>query len=319
MTRFATQLQSLGWVAFASDYRLDVPAGHPAEVQDVLRAVSWVRENAARFHVDPTRIALFGASAGANLAALAAVLPTGPLTSGERVLGVVSLSGPMDLTALADGTAEARYDLPKVVADYLGCAPTSCADLSADASPVHHVDSGDPPMILFNSTQERIPLVQATSMEARLRAAGVPVEVKAFPGNRHAHAIAADAWVDAVHFLQRRFGQPETEVAPLPDGARAGGASASRSDATRGQAANCPSSTTAPLNKKLAKRCARQAATTDAVPAQKKSDASDEWTAAAVAVVAASIAIVAAVVTVVRSSRAAVPADAADAADPPPD
>jgi acetyl esterase len=46
----------------------------PAAVEDCLVAVEWVASNADQLELDPTRIAIGGTSAGANLAAVAAQL-----------------------------------------------------------------------------------------------------------------------------------------------------------------------------------------------------------------------------------------------------
>ena len=68
-------LAARGYALFAISYRL-AKKGHkmfPQAVQDVLAGVQFVRGNAGSFKVDPDRIALFGASAGAHLASLAAL------------------------------------------------------------------------------------------------------------------------------------------------------------------------------------------------------------------------------------------------------
>src|SRR5713101_8254899 len=68
-------LAAHGYAVFAVSYRL-AKKGHkafPQAVQDVIAAVQFVRGSAAAFGIDPGSIALIGASAGAHLAALAAL------------------------------------------------------------------------------------------------------------------------------------------------------------------------------------------------------------------------------------------------------
>src|SRR5262252_8377403 len=68
-------LAARGYVLFAVSYRL-AKKGHkafPQAVTDLLAAVQFVRGSAAQIKVNPERIGLFGASAGAHLAALAAL------------------------------------------------------------------------------------------------------------------------------------------------------------------------------------------------------------------------------------------------------
>lgn len=65
-----------GLVAFSVQYRLqDLDNGiTPYEsVLDAQTAIRWVRENAAKFSIDENRIAAYGWSAGAHLAACAAI------------------------------------------------------------------------------------------------------------------------------------------------------------------------------------------------------------------------------------------------------
>src|SRR5262245_24993943 len=68
-------LAERGYALFAVSYRLAKKGQRmfPQAVNDVLAAVQFVRGSAKEIKVDPERIALFGASAGAHLASLAAL------------------------------------------------------------------------------------------------------------------------------------------------------------------------------------------------------------------------------------------------------
>lgn len=207
--RAAVRVAQLGWAAFSINYRLEPPAAFPASIEDTLAAVRWVRARAARFGVDPTRLAAFGSSAGGNLAALVAVRGRGPLTSGTRVRAAVSWSGPLDLGALA----AAPSFVAGIVTGYLGCRPAACRRRYAEASPVSQVDGSDAPVFLANSEREFIPLAQAKEMASKLAAARVPYELDVIPGDRHAGAYFDDAWPASLRFLERYLG-------PLPAAAQ---------------------------------------------------------------------------------------------------
>jgi len=71
--QYANWLSTLGITSFVLKNRLQ-EFGHPAPLQDVLRAVRIVRSRAAEFKVNPARIGVMGSSAGGHLAASAGTL-----------------------------------------------------------------------------------------------------------------------------------------------------------------------------------------------------------------------------------------------------
>jgi acetyl esterase len=64
----------VGCIVISVDYRLAPKYKFPAAVEDVYSAVQWVAENATRIYGDPNRIAVGGASAGGNLAAVVCLM-----------------------------------------------------------------------------------------------------------------------------------------------------------------------------------------------------------------------------------------------------
>jgi len=139
-----------GYAVFAISYRF-AKKGHgtfPQAVQDVIAAVQFVRASAAGFGIDPARIALIGASAGAHLAALAAL--------GSR-LPIFAKGYPGDAHAAVDSTVKALigvygvYDLAAMweayrvlspldnnIENFLGAALPENRQLYFDASPISY-------------------------------------------------------------------------------------------------------------------------------------------------------------------------------------
>jgi hypothetical protein len=76
--QYAYWLSTMGVTSFVLKYRM-AEFGHPAPLQDVLRAVRLVRAQAAQYHVQPDRIGVMGSSAGGHLAASAGTLFDNPL------------------------------------------------------------------------------------------------------------------------------------------------------------------------------------------------------------------------------------------------
>src|SRR5581483_8445190 len=63
-----TAMQSAGVAVVSINYRLSDVAAYTAQVDDVTRAVQFVRHQASKWRLDARRVAVFGASAGAHLA-----------------------------------------------------------------------------------------------------------------------------------------------------------------------------------------------------------------------------------------------------------
>lgn len=187
-----TSLARSGVVGFSIDYRL-LPAVYPAQVQDVQHAIEWLRRpaQAARFGIDPKRIALLGSSAGAIIAQEAATAGTGRRGTGTRVSAVVSLSGVSLMTPKAEELGSASPQAENLVLGYLGCAsktPATCPS-AAKASAMLQVDRTDPPMLLVNGSDELVPSQQATTMGATLKLAGIPVQTVIVQGSDHGLAL----------------------------------------------------------------------------------------------------------------------------------
>lgn len=196
----ARSLAAAGMVAVNVNYTLAAPGrpGFPSQLDQLRAAVRWVRRNAARIGVDPTRIGAMGSSAGAHLSALLATTGRGPLTAGDRVRAVVSWSGPLELGAVA-----MQRRLPTKIAGLLGCG--LCPRRAALASPIQHVSPGDPPMLLVNSRRELIPARQAVRMANRLRHARVPHRLRLVPGNLHAPRYSPTVLGPSIAYLRRHL------------------------------------------------------------------------------------------------------------------
>jgi acetyl esterase len=205
-----TWLASEGFVAYSVNYRLVPDAVFPAALDDVALAVEWARDpvNAQTYGIDPDRIGVFGGSAGGNLAALLGTRGSGSLTTGARVAAVAELSAPLDLSHEALVTGRAPAGLQNIVRDYVGCfALRGCAKATA-ASPASTLDRSDPPVFLGSSTEEYIPLAQATGYAAALEQKGIAHELVTVPGTLHSIGILDAAMrVKVAAFLHTTLGE----------------------------------------------------------------------------------------------------------------
>jgi acetyl esterase/lipase len=143
-------LAARGYALFAISYRLATKerSTFPQAVQDVLAGVQFVRGNAGAFHVDPERIGLIGASAGANLSALAALAgrekifaggyPQDPHASVDtRVKALVGVYGVYDVVEMWQ-----RYQIQAPPTDhgielFMGAPPMADRRRYFEASPIN--------------------------------------------------------------------------------------------------------------------------------------------------------------------------------------
>lgn len=216
-------LASLGYAAASVEYRLSSEPGYqfPAPFSDARCALRVLSTNATGFLIDPARIAIGGTSAGAGLALtvgmnssteLDAALPAAACDAGHAPLptlqGIVSWYGGGDArnpALFGVGTAEA-------LAQMLGGTPAEVPERAALVSAVLHVDRLDPPTLHLHGTADAaVSIQQAVTLDATMRAAGVPSLLVSLPGIGHAfEPLSADpvlqsSTCSALQFLSDRL------------------------------------------------------------------------------------------------------------------
>ena len=204
----AQALQAAGLAVLNVDYRLAAPGqpGYPHQLSDIGLALDWARGNGPVLGLDPSRIGALGVSAGGNLA----------LELGVRglVSAVASWSGPTDLAALERPGSRCTtpscgpLSLSYAAYQYLGCLPEACPRSYAGASPAEQRSAPGVRYLVWNSTDELVPLAQAQEFVSAQRAAGVPVAEHVVAGHLHAAQYAATALAPTVAFLVSSLSAP---------------------------------------------------------------------------------------------------------------
>jgi acetyl esterase/lipase len=175
-------LPDLGFTVFDIDYRLpgDVPIGWDPrmEIGDVKCALGWTAAHASELGIDPTRISIMGASAGGNLALLAAYtsndaqLPPTCDVPAVPVRSVVSVYGVADLTDIWEHTG-VPDQVHSAMRRYLGGSPAERPDLYRLLSPSSHVRGDVPPTLqLAGEDDQLVPPRIPHRLERELEAAG---------------------------------------------------------------------------------------------------------------------------------------------------
>ncbi len=202
-------------IVVSVDYRLAPEHPFPAGPDDAFAALLWASSNAESFGGDANRLALAGDSAGANLAAAAALRARD--TGGPAVRALVNIYGscnyPSDDTPssreFADGPILRKDDVDWFWEQFL---PDAGQQNDPQASPLRAPShAGLPPA--FVATAECDPSRDdAERFAARLADAGVAVEAKRYPGMVHGFASwvgflpgARDVLTDAGNFLKKHL------------------------------------------------------------------------------------------------------------------
>jgi acetyl esterase/lipase len=194
-------LAERGYAGFTISYRLTKPGRKtfPEAVHDVRAAVQFMRGCAEEFRLDPDRFALWGNSAGAQLAALVALAGDSPLFAGgypqdphaALSTGVKVLIGVYGIYDLIAQWRHAQIGTPddNLVESYLGCSPMQDRRRYFDASPVSHaiIANNKTAVYLSWGTEDDVVDHRAQSLELllALKQAGFNVRTCVMHGAPH--------------------------------------------------------------------------------------------------------------------------------------
>ncbi len=164
---YGPQLVKQGFALASINYRLDPHYTFPTQDQDVSCALGFLYDHATRYQLDNGRIGLFGASAGGQLAAYAALA-----SSSRTQAWYPSIKAVVDFYGVADLAAPPpQAHLAPVVHHFIGRYHSHADDIAA--SPVTYANLPAPPVLLFHGDRDRrVPLAQSEELTRALTAAG---------------------------------------------------------------------------------------------------------------------------------------------------
>src|SRR5574341_1913906 len=174
-------LLDVGVIVGSVNYRLAPQYQFPAMIEDVQCAISFLRDNASQYDIDPNKIGVWGGSAGGHLVSLLGVTDQSTgfdvgqyLDQSSRVQAVVDMFGPADLTISFSSTYIQLRD--SVFGTY---------DL-AKASPVTYISADDPPfLILQGDADTTVPLSQSPEFYDKLIAASITAQLVVVKDGNH--------------------------------------------------------------------------------------------------------------------------------------
>lgn len=192
-------LYDKGFAIASVDYRLSTQAVFPAQVHDIKAAIRFLRAKAGLYHINASKIAIIGSSAGGHLAALVGVSNGNPELEGKvgehldqssDVQVIVSFFGASNLeTILSQSTPKGREFRIPALKLLLGDTPDKKLELAKLASPVTHLDKNDPPLLLIHGDADpQMPPQQSQELAKAYESLGLPVTLILLPGSLHGGA-----------------------------------------------------------------------------------------------------------------------------------
>jgi acetyl esterase/lipase len=177
-----------GALVASVDYRMGPEDKFPAAVDDSYASLQWVHANAASLGADPSRIGVHGDSAGANLAAVVALMARDAGGPKLRLQSLVYPVGDYTLSGASYGKYAEGYGL--LTRDSMAWFAGHYLHSSADAedwraSPIKASSfAGVAPAIVIVAECDVLH-DDGESYADALRRAGVPVEYREYPGMIH--------------------------------------------------------------------------------------------------------------------------------------
>lgn len=180
-------LARAGWVVVTPRYPLAPLASIPEQVTSVKAAINHLKANASEFGIDPDMVVLSGSSAGAHLAALAALTDRGLFQddfpgADTSVVACIPMYGIYDMA----NRRETRPHWPYVDRDVMKATYDEDPDAFHLVSPVDHITPAAPPFLVIHGTHDSlVPIAEAEAFVSDLERAGASVEFARVIGAQH--------------------------------------------------------------------------------------------------------------------------------------
>jgi acetyl esterase/lipase len=168
-----------GYAVASINYRFSSEANYPAQIKDCKAAVRFLRANAAKYSIDPEKIASWGGSAGGCLSSLLGTTSGVAELEGEelgnasyssKVLASVDWYGPiefltMDAQASAQGFTINTNSSSSPESKLIGAAVQTVPDKTNKANALKFITTDDAAFYIQNGTADvNIPMAQSKNL-----------------------------------------------------------------------------------------------------------------------------------------------------------
>ncbi len=195
------------WVVVTANYRLAPRDPWPAQIQDVTRALAWVKTNVANYGGDPARVVVSGGSAGGHLAALLALTSEDPTWRPDDVdVADWALAGAIPFYGVLEMTGDERFwrglgaGIRRLLEHRVVQVPLEGhEDLYESLSPLSRIHADAPPFLVVQGVVDTLVDVNvARGFVERFReVARSPIYYVELPLTQHAYDVTASARTSA--------------------------------------------------------------------------------------------------------------------------
>lgn len=202
------KMTQLGFVAASAMYRFAPEHKFPAALDDIKLAIRFLKAHAIKYHINPERIILSGASSGSYLAIMAGVTGNsdafddhGLYTEFDSsVHAVAGQSSPIADFRLA------KYSEFSLVKRLLEHNSTNHQKRLAALSPITYLDPDDPPIFLSHGDADPIvPVDMSREFVGELALIDHSFEYHELAGGTHSYSQSVPDKAKAVFKFYRRF------------------------------------------------------------------------------------------------------------------
>ncbi|GGK10724.1 lipase [Yeosuana aromativorans] len=190
--RQSRYLSSRGMIAISADYRVkNVHGTTPFDaVEDAKSAIRYVRKHAKELCINPNMIAAGGGSAGGHLAAACG--------------NIEGLEGPNeDLSISSKPNALVLFN-PVYDNSQNGFGFARMNGRYKEISPLHNINKGAPPTIVFFGTKDKTtPVASSKAYEKKMKAIGSRCDLFLYEGAEHSFFNKGDYFIDTLRKTDR--------------------------------------------------------------------------------------------------------------------
>lgn len=235
-----TEYLKRGYTVFAVVHGSQPKCTIPEILEDMNRSVRFIRHNAERFHIDPSRIGITGGSAGGHLSLMIATAgKAGPADAKDpvdressRVQAVGCYFPPTDFMNYGETGRDVFKALTEELKPYKAPFDFSQVDaeskryvliedmerrrqIAKDISPVTHVTSDDPPALILHGDADKLVWIQqAQVFQKKCEEMRVPMKLVVKPGAGHGWENWIKDMATIADWFDTHLAKPSTTTKP---------------------------------------------------------------------------------------------------------